>query len=131
MKEFDLKIRTKRFAHDCVKIASMLPATKLGYHLQGQLIRSATSVAANYRSSCISQTKKVFIAKISIVVEEIDESNFWIEFIIDEKLLKTQLKELEYLLKESAELTSIFISSRKTAQLNLLEEDDEIYLKKT
>ena len=105
MKEFDLKIRTKRFAHDCVKIASMLPATKLGYHLQGQLIRSATSVAANYRSSCISQTKKVFIAKISIVVEEIDESNFWIEFIIDEKLLKTQLKELEYLLKESAELT--------------------------
>jgi four helix bundle protein len=81
------------------------------------LIRSSTSVAANYRACCIAQTKASFISKISIVIEEVDESNFWLEFIIDENLLKREL--VESLLKESAELTAIFIASRKTAQANV------------
>ena len=79
-----LKKRTKDFAHRCVKLAVALPNTKLGRHLQSQLIRCSTSVAANYRATCVAQTKNVFISKISIVIEETDESAFWLEFIIDE-----------------------------------------------
>ena len=94
-----------------------LPNTKLGRHIQGQLIRCSTSVAANYRATCLAQTKNVFVSKISIVIEESDESAFWLEFIIDENFLK---KELTLpLLNEAKELTAIFVSSRKTAQKNL------------
>lgn len=74
--ERDLKIRSKIFAHRCVKLALSLPKTKLGGHIEGQLIRCATSVAANYRAACIGQSKKSFIAKLSIAIEEVDENNF-------------------------------------------------------
>ncbi len=114
MNEAQLKQRTKQFAHRCVKLAMQLPNTYLGNHIKGQLIRCSTSVAANYRSVCIAQSKKSFIAKLAIVIEEADESHFWLEFIIDEKLLKKQL--IVPLQNEAAELTSIFIASRKTAQ---------------
>lgn len=117
--EKDLKIRTKKFAHDCVKIALLFPNNKLGNHLQGQLIRSSTSVAANYRAACIAQSKKSFVAKLSIVIEEADESNFWLEFAKDENLLIGN-ELMDKLINESKELTSIFISSRKTAQENLI-----------
>ena len=113
----ELKNRVKQFAHSCVKLAINLPETQLGKHIRGQLIRSSTSAAANYRAVCIAQTKKSFIAKISIVIEETDESNFWLEFIIDEKILKKE--QVLSLLKESAELTAIFIASRKTAEKSL------------
>ena len=68
------------------------------------------------RAACIAQTKAGFISKLSIVIEESDESNFWLEFIIDEGLLtKNKVKPL---LQESEELTAIFFSSRKTARKN-------------
>jgi four helix bundle protein len=113
MKSEDLIKRTKEFAHRCVKLALALPETALGKHIRGQLIRCSTSVAANYRATCLSQSKAGFIAKISIVLEETDESAFWLEFIIDEKLLNKNL--VEPLLQEAEELTAIFASSRKTA----------------
>ena len=74
-----LKARTKKFAHECVKLALMLPNTYLGNHIKGQLIRCSTSVAANYRAVCLSQSKAAFISKISIVIEEADEAEFWFE----------------------------------------------------
>lgn len=114
MKSEELKQRTKAFAHRCVKLALALPKTYLGNHIRGQLIRCSTSVASNYRAVCIAQSKASFISKLSIVLEEIDESYFWLEFIIDEKLLKREL--VEPLLLEAKELTSIFVSSRKTAR---------------
>ena len=114
MDERELKERTKAFAHRCVKLALALPNTKLGNHIDGQLIRCATSVAANYRASCLAQSKASFVAKLSIVLEETDESAFWLEFIVDEELLKR--KKVEPLLKEAEELTAIFFSSRKTAR---------------
>lgn len=117
MRKEKLIERTKSFAHRCVKLAVSLPKTLLGNHLKGQLIRCSTSVVANYRAACHGQTKAAFIHKISIVIEEADESEFWLEFIIDEKL-KTQ-KMVEGLRKVAYELTSVFIKSRKTAQLNL------------
>ena len=109
----ELKRRTKEFAHRCVKLALALPGTKLGRHLHGQLIRCSTSVAANYRAANLGQTKAVFISKISIVIEEVDESAFWLEFIIDEELIKREL--VVPLLNEANELKAIFITSRKTA----------------
>ncbi len=116
MKGDELKIRTKEFAHQCVKLAMVLPNTQLGSHIRGQLIRCSTSVAANYRAACIAQSKTSFISKLSIVIEEADESYFWLEFIIDENLLKKHL--VEPLMKEADELTAIFITSRRTARKN-------------
>lgn len=116
MNKEELKARTKAFAHQCVKLALSLPNTYLGNHIKGQLIRASTSVAANYRATCVAQSKPSFIAKISIVIEEADESFFWLEFIIDEQLLEKE--KVEPLLKEAAELTSIFVASRKTASNN-------------
>ena len=112
----ELRRRTKEFAHRCVKLALALPGTKLGRHLHGQLIRCSTSVAANYRAANLGQTKAVFISKISIVTEEVDESAFWLEFIIDEELIKREL--VVPLLNEANELKAIFITSRKTASRN-------------
>ncbi len=110
----DLKTRSKKFAHECVRLAVALPKNDLGIHIRRQLIRSSTSVAANYRAASLGQTKKSFIAKLSIVIEEADESVFWIEFISDEKLVRE--KDLNPVLKEAKELTAIFIASRKTAE---------------
>ncbi len=110
----ELKKRTKEFAHRCVKLAVTLPKTELGTHIRKQLIRCATSVAANYRATLLAQTKAAFISKISIVIEESDESEFWLEFVIDEKLI--QKKRVLPLFNEAHELTSIFVSTRKTAQ---------------
>ena len=112
-KQEELKRRTKVFAHRCVKLAVCLPDTTLSRHIKGQLIRASTSTAANYRAVCLAQTRNTFIAKLAIVIEECDESCFWMEFIIDEKIIPESLIKL--LLKEGKELTAIFIKSRITA----------------
>ena len=114
MNSEELKNRTKQFAHRCVKLGLSLSKTQLGKHIAGQLIRCSTSVASNYRASCLAQSKASFVAKISIVLEETDESAFWLEFVIDEELLKRNLTDP--LLQEANELTAIFFSSRKTAR---------------
>jgi four helix bundle protein len=100
----ELKKRTKEFAHGCVKLAVALPRTPLGKHVENQLVRCGTSVASNYRATLLAQTKAAFIAKMSIVIEETDESEFWLEFIIDEELLERD-KALP-LLNEAHELAS-------------------------
>jgi four helix bundle protein len=114
--EEQLKKRTKDFAHRCVKLGLSVSTSILGNHLARQLIRCSTSVAANYRSACLAQSKPSFIAKISIVLEEVDESAFWLEFIKDEKLVKN--KSLASLIDEANELKAIFYTSRKTARSN-------------
>jgi four helix bundle protein len=79
-----------------------------------QLLRSGTSVAANYRAACRARSKAEFVSKIGIVLEEVDESVLWIELLIDAGILKkTRLDEL---LSESRQLTAIFTASRKTAK---------------
>ncbi|MHC4238004.1 MAG: four helix bundle protein [Planctomycetota bacterium] len=112
----ELKRRTKQFALRCINMSHALPDTPLGRHIRGQIIRSSTSVAANYRAACLAQSKAGFIAKLSIVVEEVDETLFWLEIIIEEKLLPKQ--KVESLMQEADELTAIFISARKTARKN-------------
>lgn len=114
MNETEIKDRTTRFAHRCVKLALSLPKGALGNHICSQMIRCSTSVAANYRAACIAQSRAGFAAKLSIVVEEIDESCFWMEFLTDEQLIKKT--RVTPLLKEAKELTAIFVSSRKTTR---------------
>jgi four helix bundle protein len=113
MSPTELKERTKSFAHRCVKLSLSLPDDALGKIIQNQLIRCSTSVAANYRAVCLAQSKKSFISKISIVIEEVDEAAFWMEFLIDEKIFNKE--QVDLLKKEALELTSIFVASRKTA----------------
>lgn len=110
-----LKTRTKEFAHRCVKLAIALAGTKLGNHISGQLIRCSTSVAANYRASCLAQSRSHFRSKLSVVLEEADESLFWIEFAIEEKLIRES--KVKNLAKEAQELTAIFYSTRKTLSI--------------
>jgi four helix bundle protein len=114
MNSEELKRRTKKFAHDCVKLALSLPENVTGWHIRKQLIRASTSVAANYRAACLAQTKASFISKISIVIEECDETEFWIEFIEEENISNHPL--LLPLKTEAHELASIFIATRRTAQ---------------
>lgn len=114
MAERDLKKRTNEFAHRCVKLALTLPETVLGNHIKKQLIKCSASVASNYRAACIAQSKADFVSKLSIVIEEADESCFWMEFIIEEKLIDE--RQVDGLLDEGNELTSIFMTSRKTTK---------------
>ena len=114
MRENDLKERTKEFAHRCVKLCLALPASDLGNHVRRQLIRCSTSVASNYRAVCVAQSKADFASKVSTVIEEADESCFWMEFITEEHLLGEN--QVHSLLEEGKELTAIFIKSRKTAK---------------
>jgi len=111
-----LKKRIEQFAHRCVKLGLALPKSYLGNHIKGQLIRCSTSAASNYRAACIAQSKASFISKLGIVVEEVDEACFWMEFIIDEQLIPKA--KVISLLKEGQELTAIFVSSQKTARKN-------------
>lgn len=111
MDKIELQGRTKEFARRCLKLCQTLPENWISRHLRSQLFRSATSVAANYRSACSAQSVKAFIQKLGIVV---DESMFWIEFIADHQLVNQ--KRLLSLLKEAKELTAIFVASQKTAR---------------
>ena len=114
MSENDLKKRTKDFAHRCVKLSLALPKTDLGNHIRKQLIKCSTSIAANYRATCVAQSRADFVSKLSIVIEEADESCFWMEFIAEEKLLSE--RQIIGLLEEGKELTAIFVTSRKTTK---------------
>jgi four helix bundle protein len=114
MNRQELMERTTQFAHRCVKLALALPNNPLGNHIRGQLIRCSTSAAANYRAACIAQSRAAFVAKLSIVIEEVDESCFWMEFSIDEELLARE--RMATLLEEGYELRRIFISARHTTR---------------
>jgi four helix bundle protein len=96
-----------------VKLAAALPRNELGRLVCGQLMRCATSTASNYRAACLAQTKPAFVAKISIVLEETDESAFWLQFVMDEALIEEDRVKLLH--QEAEELTRIFAASRKTS----------------
>ena len=113
VRKADLKARTKEFALRVMKLVDALPRTIQGRAIAHQIIRSATSVAANYRAACRSRSRAEFIAKIGVVEEEADESCFWLELIIDSGLLtKGRIRPL---LREAGELVAIMAASRKSA----------------
>jgi four helix bundle protein len=114
----DLKIRTKKFAIETIQFVNALPKSRSNDVVSYQLLKSATSVAANYRSALRGRSSAEFVSKLNIVLEESDESMFWFEVIkeTNEKLNESKLKEL---FNESNELTAIFTSSLKTARNNI------------
>jgi four helix bundle protein len=114
MNAAELQKRLKEFAYRIVPLCESLPAKKVSRVIEGQLMRSAFSAAANYRAACKAQSAKAFSSKLSIAFEEIDESLFWLEAISDLKLIKAD--KLVLLLKEADELTRILASSGKTSQ---------------
>lgn len=118
MDKQDLKKRTKQFAIETIRFVNSLPKSKANDVISYQVLKSATSVAANYRASLRGRSSAEFISKLNIVLEEADESMLWLEIIeeTNETLDKTKLK---YLHKESDELTAIFTASLKTARKNL------------
>ncbi len=112
----DLKARTKDFALRVMKLVDALPRTIQGRATANQIIRSATSVAANYRAACRARSRAEFISKIGVVEEEADETAFWLELIIDSGLLKEA--KLHPLLIEAGELVAIMAASRKSPIAN-------------
>jgi four helix bundle protein len=113
MTERELIERAKQFALRAIKLIGALPQTIQGRVIASQLMRSATSVAANYRAACRARSKPEFIAKLGIVEEEEDESAFWLELIGDAGLLNGT--KVEPLRKEASEVVAIMASSKKTA----------------
>ena len=113
MNEPQMKNRTKQFALRILKMADALPTTRSGNAIANQLVRSGTSVAANYRALCRSKSRADFINKTSIVEEEADETGFWLELIVDAALLPAT--RIQPLLVEAGELTAMLVASRKTA----------------
>ncbi|HTG91839.1 MAG TPA: four helix bundle protein [Pyrinomonadaceae bacterium] len=109
----DLKKRTKLFALRVLKLAAALPNTIECKVIRGQLVRAGTSVGANYRASCRARSRAEFIAKIGVVIEESDESGYWLELIMDGGFMSTV--RVMPLLTEAVELTKIMTQSRVTA----------------
>jgi four helix bundle protein len=114
MNEQELKDRTKQFALRIIRLVESLPKSTVGNVIGKQLLRSGTSVGANYRAACRGKSKADFTAKLGIVVEESDECCYWLELLIESG---TSPKEkVEPFLKEANELTAIFVSSIRTSQ---------------
>jgi four helix bundle protein len=111
-----LKDRTKQFAIRVVKLFRALPKTEEGRIIGKQVLRSGTSVAANYRAVCRARSNAEFIAKIGIVVEEADETVFWLELLADTKIVSAE--KLDKLTNEANELLAIFAASQITAKKN-------------
>jgi four helix bundle protein len=112
MTETEMKQRTKTFALRAIKLANTLSKDFAGRRLGDQLLRSATSVAANYRSACRARSRADFVNKLAVAEEEADESAFWMELLIESGLVP--LRRLEKLLGEANELTAILVASQKT-----------------
>ena len=114
MTKDELKKRTKLFAIGIIKIVEEFPNSKAGYTIGNQIIRSGTSVAANYRAACRARSDADFVSKITVVEEECDETLFWLE-LTEEAAIMDKEKILK-LKNEANELTAIFTASGKTAR---------------
>jgi four helix bundle protein len=112
----DLRDRTKRFAVKVFDLIDEIPQSPKGRVVQTQLAKAASSAAANYRAAQRSRSRADFISKLSIALEEIDETAFWLEFLPDTRLSSGE--SVTPLLREADELSAIFMASRKTARAN-------------
>ena len=111
-----LQQRTKQFHVDVIKLCEQFPWNAAGFETAKQVIRSAGSVGANYRATKRAKSEKDFIYKIEIVLEEVDESHYWLE-VVKEAGIKTG-KEVDRLIAEANELTAIFAATDKTFKTN-------------
>ena len=117
MDKQELQRRPKQFALRILKLADALPNTAAGRAISGQLVRSAMSVGANYRAACRARSRVEFAAKLGTVLEEADESLYWLEMIRDAKMLPES--KISLLLQEADEITAIIAAGRKSATKRL------------
>ncbi len=108
----DLKLRTKNFSLMIIDLVEKLPNSISVRVIANQIVKSGTSVGANYRAVCRARSDREFVSKMNIVLEEADETLFWIEIIMAKQWVSNL--ELEVIWKEGNELTAIFVSSLKT-----------------
>ncbi len=116
MNAVDLKNRTKQYSLRVIRLVRVLPSDKVADVIGKQLLRAGTAVGANYRSACRAKSQADFINKIHIAEEEADESIFWMELLIEGKIVEDIL--LKELMKEANELLAIFAASAITARKN-------------
>jgi four helix bundle protein len=114
MNKDDMKHRTRQFALRVIRLVESLPKGRTEDVLGKQLLRSGTSVGANYRAACRAKSTADFVYKMRIVEEEADESLYWMELLIEAKIMES--KKLEPLMKEADELLAITVASIKTAK---------------
>jgi four helix bundle protein len=117
----ELRDRTRKFAIRVVHLYRTLPRSEESRIIGRQVLRSATSVAANYRAVCRARSKAEFIAKVGIVVEEADETSFWLEFLVETEIVPLKLAPL---MQEAEELTKIFAASQQTARSSITRSPD-------
>ncbi len=110
----NLKGRTKKFAVDIISFCDSLQIKKASAVITYQIGKSATSTGANYRAACKARSKNEFFSKMSIVVEEVDETQYWLEVIMD-SMLSNETVELNRLLNEAIELNKIMSKARNTS----------------
>ena len=111
----EFKKRTKQFAIRIIKLFRALPRTEEARVIGKQMLRSGTSVAANYRAVCRARSKAEFIAKMGVVVEESDETVLWLELLVDTQIVANN--RMTALLAEANELLAIFAASQRTARM--------------
>ena len=109
-----MKMRTKDFALSVIRMCRALPSTDEAQIIKRQILRSATSVGANYRAACRARSNAEFFSKISIVIEEADETLFWLEVLQETGIFKPEL--LETLYKENEEILKIMVSARSKSK---------------
>jgi len=109
-----LKERTKQFAIHAIRLCRTLPRSSEGSIITRQLMRSATSVGANYRAVCRARSTADFVSKLGVVLEEADESLFWIDLLVDTGI--TNAERTRALRIEANELVAIFVASLRTAK---------------
>ena len=109
-----MKTRTKEFAKRTIRLYRSLPRSAEARMIGNQIFRSGTSVGSNYRAACRDRSKADFIAKLGIVLEEADETVYWLELLAETGILPT--KRLQPLMTEGQELVAIFVASIKTAR---------------
>ena len=113
MNKAELLARTKAFSLRILKLVDHLPRTTSSRAIGNQLVRSGTSIGANYRAACRARSRAEFAAKLGIVAEEADETIYWLELIRDGNLLPES--KIADLLREADELTAIFTAGRRTS----------------
>ncbi|MBZ5564240.1 MAG: four helix bundle protein [Acidobacteriia bacterium] len=110
----ELKERTKLFALRIIRLFRSLPKTEEARIIGRQILRSGTSVAANYRAACRARSRVEFAAKIGVVVEEADETVFWLDLLVESEVVPP--KQMCGIIKEANELLAIFAASQRTAK---------------
>lgn len=109
-----MKARTKKFALRVIRLVESLPRSRTADTIGRQLLRSGTSVGANYRSACRAKSPADFASKMGIVEEEADESIYWMELLVEGEIVKAT--RLGPLMKEADEIVAIAVSSIKTTR---------------